>query len=276
LVIGGSINYVGWAIMVTGFSLVLYSRLHIITSKVRALRFLLAAILVISLLVCVPTFLSGYFPNIIIGEKIYKVASRLEVLFAAREIILASLYTILFIRFVRGGGSEDPRYVRKMLWLLCFAQFITFSCDVILLILVYTDLVLAKNMIQTFSYAIKLEVEFMVLNRLLVFGQRRQGQLVEFEEQGRPGGLQVKDKSNRRDGHIESEDRPSVSPGHNTREMRSTKSRKEVSALSIEGNVSSSPLGVNGSATDKCQNQQRDSMEEMERRYLGRLESAGR
>jgi hypothetical protein len=64
------------------------------------------------------------------------------------------------MHFVRGGGSEDPQYVKKMFSLLILAQLVTLCCDVILLALMYKDMVLAKLIMKTSSYAIKSEVEF--------------------------------------------------------------------------------------------------------------------
>jgi hypothetical protein len=80
--LGGTINYVGGVFTVTGFSLVLYSRLHLVTSYFQALRILLRVVLLIGVLVYVPTFVSGYLPNLVMGEKIYKIAYRLEIVFA--------------------------------------------------------------------------------------------------------------------------------------------------------------------------------------------------
>jgi hypothetical protein len=158
--IHGNIQLVSWMIMTTGFSIVLCSRLYLVTQNPRALKILIFSILGLDILVYIPTLASTHIPNLSTGQKIYVVAYRLEIIFAVQEVFLAGLYIYFFIRFLKQGASEDPRRMKKTLFFLCTAEAVIIVCDVVLLTLAYTDLLVTKFMVHSFLYAVKLEIEF--------------------------------------------------------------------------------------------------------------------
>jgi hypothetical protein len=99
--------------MVTGSSLVLCSRINLVApSSIRLRATLLSIVAATALIVYVPTYTSSNFPESQVGYRIYHVASRLEILFAVQEISLASLYTYLFMRFMKDGQSESQLRIR--------------------------------------------------------------------------------------------------------------------------------------------------------------------
>jgi hypothetical protein len=246
--------------MTTGFSIVLCSRLYLITQNPRALKILIYSIIGIDILVYIPTLVSTHIPDLNTGQRIYKVAYRLEVIFAVQEVLLASLYIYFLIRFLRQGTSEDPRRVKKTLFFLCTAEAVIFVCDVVLLTLAYTDLLVAKFMVHSFMYAIKLEIEFLVLNRLVNFGQRREGLFGNFEEKGGSDGLNVKGEPPKQD-LVASISRP--------REIQDTSPGAEVFDPPL-ARQSSRFSGFNVDAADEIHDEESNSLSEMERRYLGR------
>jgi hypothetical protein len=73
----------GWVPMVTGFSMILYSRLHLITHNRRLLQICLGFICFDAIIVHVPGIVSGFItgPG---GAKFYKYASSLEIIFSVR------------------------------------------------------------------------------------------------------------------------------------------------------------------------------------------------
>jgi hypothetical protein len=73
----------GWIPMVTGFSLILYSRLHLITHNRRILQICLGFIIFDGIIVHVPGVVSGFITGPA-GAKFYKYASSLEVIFSVR------------------------------------------------------------------------------------------------------------------------------------------------------------------------------------------------
>lgn len=73
--------YIGWILMVTGFSMTLYSRLHLIVFKNRILRALLAMVVVNGCIVHIPSVVTGYLdptPQLIRANIIL---SKVEVVF---------------------------------------------------------------------------------------------------------------------------------------------------------------------------------------------------
>lgn len=144
--------------MVTGFSLILYSRLHLITSNTRLLRGVLCTILTNGFLFHTPVVVSGFMHGEL-SAKLYKYSSMFEIVFVVQEITLSTLYIVLFRRFVREHNHSTFS-------LLIVAQGVILLCDVPLLVLLYLDYFLPRMMILCFTYALKTRIEFLVLNRL--------------------------------------------------------------------------------------------------------------
>jgi hypothetical protein len=73
----------GWVPMVTGFSMILYSRLHLITHNRRVLQICLGFIIFDGIIVHIPGVVSGFITGPA-GAKFYKYASSLEIIFSVR------------------------------------------------------------------------------------------------------------------------------------------------------------------------------------------------
>jgi hypothetical protein len=155
--------------MVTGFSLVLYSRLHLIRASPKLLRIILIIIFVNGFIIHTPIIVAGYL-NDTIGStayvKVAQIVSHFDIVFSIQEILLSSLYIYLFIRFMRAGESQVSNHTRQTLKLLILAELTVFLCDIALNILLYLQLYAARRIVFTFIYAVKVKVEFLVLNRL--------------------------------------------------------------------------------------------------------------
>jgi len=170
----------GWTLMVTGFSLVLYSRLHLILPNPKVLRILLFFILgtafIIHPPIIVATFMSGK-----TGQRIHNIASYFKGIFSVQEIVLSSLYIYLFVQFVRERGSEQSQEIKTTFRLLIAAQVIIIVLDVIISALLYFEFYLARKIVFTFIYAVKLKIEFLVLNCLVSFAQKSRGRQQTFD-----------------------------------------------------------------------------------------------
>jgi hypothetical protein len=190
--------------MVTGFSLVLYSRLHLVLFRSTRLHLILCVIIINGLVVHTPNVVSLFISD----SKLFHGVSMAEVVFSVQEVFLSSLYIWLYWRFmdqgsspaqsgsesgsgndakgrekegVRGGGLEGHR--RRTLWLLIAAQIIILSCDIIMTTLLYLELFLARLAVMGFIYAVKLNIEFLVLNRL-VSGDRTEDFAQSLRDEG--------------------------------------------------------------------------------------------
>jgi hypothetical protein len=165
---------VGWVAMVTGFSLVLYSRLHLLKPSRTILRVVLACIIIDAILFHGPTIISTIIVNIRLtktASDVYEGISFTEIAFSVQETILASMYIYFFLQFTADSRGEPE--TKFMLRMLLGAEVVVLSTDVVLNVLLYTKLYLPRIMIQAFMSALKLKVEFIVLNSLVDYAQHR-------------------------------------------------------------------------------------------------------
>jgi hypothetical protein len=158
--------------MVTGFSLVLYSRLHLLKPKETILRVILACIIVDAILVHGPTIISTIVVNVRLTKTathVYEIFSFTEIAFSVQETVLASLYIYLFLQYT--ADSREERETNTTLRMLVAAELVVLSTDAVLNALLYTKYYLSRVMIQAFMSAVKLKVEFFVLNSLVEYAR---------------------------------------------------------------------------------------------------------
>jgi hypothetical protein len=264
---------IGWVAMVTGFSLVLYSRLYLVNTSPKVLRIVLFAIIADGFIVHVPEIVSSYVPD---RSKVYQITSSLEIIFTVQEVVLSSLYIYFFRRFVRQGESDESPYIWRTFLSLIAAEVLILFGDIALTASLYLELFLARRIFFTFVYVVKLMVEFFVLNRLVNIGRLRQEQAHnlggESNGVGDTSGTQHHStpveqirtllclRSANIKSHIHSSD--ALPP------MSTVKGGKNLSASPGQGSSSTS---LHSYRFTETQQGTRSSMDETERRYLGRL-----
>jgi len=241
VIAGTWIQIVGWLFMVAGFILVLYSRLYLVIIDSRLRRILLPAILALVVGTNIVVYTLIYVcTGLQLGnnrlDRAYIVAWKLQLLSPIEEMILAGLYIYFFIRFLRETAAltaKESHFRKVTFYLLCIAQVVIVVCDVLVAILNYRRLIVLRTILYPFLYTLKLEFEFLVLNRLIYITQKRKEQL--------PAMLSIE---TRRPQKTDLENGPVT---------------KTTTPLSL----SSSDDTEVGSALER-------DVEEMERRYLGR------
>jgi len=170
---GQWIQLVGWLLMVSGFTLVLYSRLYLVIINPRLRAILLPTILTIVVLTNFVVFLLIFVVNGLRvahgnhSNKAYTAAWRLQLLSPIEEAILAGLYVFFFVRLLKDSSLEDSHFRKTTFYLLCIAQAIIIICDALIIVLNYKRLILLRTMLYPVLYAFKLEFEIVVLNRLI-------------------------------------------------------------------------------------------------------------
>jgi hypothetical protein len=258
--------------MVTGFSLVLYSRLHLILHSAKVLRVLLAVIVVNCVLVQSPLLILAFVgaPRYVIFLKVATFMSHLEIIFSVQEIILSSLYIYLFIRFVRQGGAKGVRSLKRTFYLLILAEVVIVVCDVALNVLLYYGWYLARRTILAFVYALKLQIEFLVLNRL---ARSRQAGEAQWQDLGVDVGARTALPELRTSTHEDEKSSPLSSPAKYPEAFSATStgpSMNEEKPIIISEDTGY--LFKRGSQSGgKMHCVERNSIEELERRYLGRF-----
>jgi len=158
----------GWWGMVTGQSLVLYSRLHLVVRDQRILRAVLIMILVDFCLFQVPTTVQKFIStqtNAEVWLTVYHVYERVQlVVFTIQELIISIIYIRAAVTWLSPSDPEIMRHTKKFLIylnILCIALDIAIDCEVFSGEWVYEEAT------QSLAYAIKLTLEFAVLNKVM-------------------------------------------------------------------------------------------------------------
>ena len=158
----------GWWGMVTGQSLVLYSRLHLVVRDQRVLRAVLVMIITDFLIFQVPTTIQTFGSNQAhpgMWLTVYNVYERIQlIVFTLQELIISIIYIRAAVKMLTPSDPLETRHTKKFLIylnVLCIALDLAFVCEVFSGEWVY------KTGTQSLAYAIKLTIEFVVLNQLM-------------------------------------------------------------------------------------------------------------
>ncbi|KAL2155252.1 hypothetical protein VTH82DRAFT_3928 [Thermothelomyces myriococcoides] len=170
---------VGWCGMVTGQSVVLYSRLHIVMRNTSRLRLVLVMIITNAIIGHIPIIVVAYGANssnpgpFIVPYSIYE---RVQVtLFFLQEIIISGLYiheTVILMRVrSRSGISGHSTTQRRLMTHLVVVNIIVVVLDITILVLEYWGMYALQTAYKGFVYSVKLKLEFSILNRLVEMTQ---------------------------------------------------------------------------------------------------------
>lgn len=173
---------VGWCCMVTGQSVVLYSRLHIVMRNESRLRLVLGMIITNAIICHIPVAVLVYGANSANPEPFvapYSVYERVQVtLFFVQETIISALYiheTVALMRTRRGGGISGGGSGRgSTRWLmthLIVVNIIIVALDITILALEYASMYGMQTSYKALVYSVKLKLEFSILNRLVEMTQ---------------------------------------------------------------------------------------------------------
>ncbi|KAJ5157336.1 uncharacterized protein N7482_008436 [Penicillium canariense] len=163
---------VGWWAMVTGQSIVLYSRLHLVLANQRVLRRVLVMILVNAVILHIPTTVLTYGTNLaplgatrasyITG---YNVMEKIQMTgFCLQEFIISGLYIWETVRMIRLDMDHTKRKIQYQLLIL---NMIIIIMDLGLLVAEYRNYYIMETMLKGAVYSIKLKLEFAVLGKLI-------------------------------------------------------------------------------------------------------------
>jgi hypothetical protein len=172
---------IGWWTMVTGQSIVLYSRLHLVLRDEKILRRVLWLIVTNFFLLHIPTTILTYGANIVhTGDiswiKGYNIMEKIQLTgFTIQESLLGTLYVIEAVKLLRLGADVTARPdARSIMYQLIGINCAIIAMDVLLLGLEYANFYAVQITLKGFIYSLKLKLEFAVLGRLvdLIQGSR--------------------------------------------------------------------------------------------------------
>lgn len=164
------LSNIGFICMVPTQSIVLYSRLHLISQNYHLLRLLKWLIIIGSIIVLIPTitlnFGSEYFPRSK-WKRAFSIVERAQIVwFSIQEILISSVYIWETIRMMQISPEEDKKR-DKVLWELIAVNCIAIAMDLALLILEFMGFYFTQIILKALVYSIKLKMEFAVLGMLL-------------------------------------------------------------------------------------------------------------
>ena len=158
----------GWVGNVTGYSLVLYSRLNLIVHSRRIRRVVLAMIITDAIIFHTPIIIFDFgisSPHPDIWYLPMKVMERIQVIgFGIQETIISLMYIFYTRGFLKDTYSHQTH---RVMLLLISAQAVAIIFDIVLITVDCNNMFILKVVLHPFAYAIKLKFEFVVLNQLL-------------------------------------------------------------------------------------------------------------
>lgn len=172
---------IGWWTMVTGQSVVLYSRLHLVLRDEKTLRRILRLIVTNVFLLHIPTTVLTYGANIVHKGAMpwirgYNIMEKIQLTgFTIQESLLSTLYVIETVKLLRLGADATTRPdARSIMYQLIGINCTIITMDLLLLGLEYANFYAVQITLKGFIYSLKLKLEFAVLGRLvdLIQGSR--------------------------------------------------------------------------------------------------------
>ena len=165
---------IGWYPMITGQSLVLWSRLHLIVSGQRGERILkwtkymiICNAIALHIPTTVLTFGSNGDANTDVFVRGYNVMEKIQMVgFFVQEIILSSIYIVETIKILR--TSLQPNTKRTMYQLITI-NVVIIVMDLGLLGIECASLYILETLVKGVIYSIKLKLEFAILGKLVHF-----------------------------------------------------------------------------------------------------------
>ena len=171
-------NNIGWLVLVTGQSVVLYSRLGVILHNPRVLRLVLCMIIVNGFVFYVTTTVihygtyssdSAFDSAAVIIEKIQMTV------FCVQEFIISGLYVLEVWRLSKVLIQESSR---QTMWELLVINLVIIALDIALLTLEYLGLSVLEQTFKGTAYSFKLKMEFAILGKLISMAQTHSNQPV--------------------------------------------------------------------------------------------------
>ncbi|KAK9420543.1 putative Integral membrane protein [Seiridium unicorne] len=163
---------VGWVCMVTGQSVVLYSRLHLVMADDRRRRAVLYMIIFDAIAMHIPVIVLVYGSNS--GNpapylRPYSIYEKVQLtVFFVQEVIISGLYvweTMKLLRVTR--DLRGKRGARRVMTHLIFVNLVVIILDVSVLALEFSDFYDLQTGYKPLVYSIKLKMELSILNQLV-------------------------------------------------------------------------------------------------------------
>lgn len=169
-----TLSTAGWTIMVTGQSLVLYSRLHLVVLNTKVLKLVLGMIIFDAITVQIPQIIASYGAVYACQRhftQFFNIWEKVQLtVFFVQEIIISTIFIVATTKMMRFNPTRTKRRSNIMYQLLLI-NFVLILMDVSLLVLEYMGLFITQTVLKCFFYTVKLKLEIAVLSRLSSFAR---------------------------------------------------------------------------------------------------------
>ncbi|KAF2794949.1 hypothetical protein K505DRAFT_224615, partial [Melanomma pulvis-pyrius CBS 109.77] len=167
---------IGWPSMVTGQSLVLYSRLNLFMHNTG--RWVLIVIIFNAVICHIPIIILMYGTNCSSNPAkfttLYSIYEKIQItIFFIQEVMISGIYLYKTTKFLGSEGNARARESRKVMTHLLWVNIIIIALDITLLGLEYSGHYDIQTTYKAAVYSIKLKMEFSILNKLLDLFQGR-------------------------------------------------------------------------------------------------------
>lgn len=167
---------VGWATYTVAQLTVLYSRLHLVSHSQKVQRRVFYMIVIVSPILIITDWITtwpAWDPDPKVTDRWSAAEAIVEriaqVGFSIVEVTINMIYAVSLVRILKLKSNVKQR--RVMLDLVYVVSLAT-TFDVLNIILVYVNRTGISHPIQTFAYALKFRLEFIVLNQLMAVAAR--------------------------------------------------------------------------------------------------------
>ncbi|KAF7122466.1 hypothetical protein CNMCM5793_000491 [Aspergillus hiratsukae] len=172
---GMTIASIGWVLLISGQSVVLYSRLHLVLDNAKILRAVLWMIICNAVIwhpsITVLYFCSTYSPRQSRSGfiAVFSVMEKVQMtFFCIQEFIISGLYIWATLDILRMASGNK----RLFMWKLFSINVLIVFMDVALLAVEYKNYFTWEQGLKVVMYSIKLKLEFAVLSELVKFVRR--------------------------------------------------------------------------------------------------------
>jgi hypothetical protein len=180
---------IGWPMLVTGQSLVLYSRLHVVLGQEnrKILKGVKWMIVINSVVFHVSTevvLLGAYYAaRHTTFADAYKYIEKIQMTgFTLQELILSGLYVWKTLDIIRAtsnaataGTISRKKRTSRIMWQLFSINVLIVVMDVALLVIEYQDRHVFQQALKGVIYSVKLKMEFAILSKLVALTSRDGG-----------------------------------------------------------------------------------------------------
>ncbi|KAL6709233.1 hypothetical protein ACN47E_001640 [Coniothyrium glycines] len=187
---------IGWCSMITGQSVVLYSRLHIVMHNAKRLRAVLIMIIVNAIWLHIPVFVLVYGVNSESPgpyQKPYDIYEKIQLsVFVAQEFIISGLYVYETANLLKLENTIGNESTKKVLHHLLCVNVVVILLDFSILGFEFADMYEMQTAWKPLVYSVKLKLEFSILNRLVELtrnARSRSGDCSNARQHARPGGV---------------------------------------------------------------------------------------